>query len=83
MQFTTLNTAQLKHKTDNKGLPENIKKFSKRVDSALPGKHTRQLYNHLSWKEASILAQLRIGIARLNYYLYRIKVKPSEQCECG
>ena len=83
MRSTTLNIAQRKYKTDNKGLPENIGKYSKRLDVALPGKHTRQLYDHLSWKEASVLAQLRTGMARLNYYLYRIKVEPSEQCQCG
>ena len=35
-----------------KGLPENVGKYSKIVDKALPGKHTRQLYDRLSWKEA-------------------------------
>lgn len=83
MRSTTLNTAQLKHRTDNKSLPENIGKHSKKVDPALPGKHTRQLYDHLSYKEASVLAQLRTGMARLNYYLYRIRAEPSEQCGCG
>ena len=83
MRSTTLNTAQLKHRTDNKSLPENTGKHSNRVDSALPGKHTRQLYNQLSYKEASVLTQLRTGMARLNCYLYRIRAEPSEQCGCG
>nr|XP_036584544.1 transposon I factor [Colletotrichum truncatum]KAF6794062.1 transposon I factor [Colletotrichum truncatum] len=43
-------------------LPEGVGQFSKRVDVALPGKHTRQLYDSFSWKEASILAQLRTGM---------------------
>lgn len=55
-------------------LPENVGRHSRRVDTALPGKHTRQLYNRLSWKEASVLAQLRTGTARLNGYLF------SKQC---
>ncbi|KAL0929378.1 uncharacterized protein CTRU02_215544 [Colletotrichum truncatum] len=42
-------------------LPEGVGNFSNRVDAALPGKHTRQLYDSFSWKEASILAQLRTG----------------------
>jgi hypothetical protein len=64
-------------------LPENIGKYSKKVDTALPGKHTRQLYDQGSWKEASVLAQLRTGMARLNVSLYRIDAVPSDQCACG
>lgn len=45
---------------------------AKRTDAALPGKPTRQLYDWLSWKEASVLTQLRTGMARLNGYLYQI-----------
>ena len=46
-------------------IPEDVGKFSKKVDAALPGKHTRRLYDDLSREEASVLAQLRTGIARL------------------
>ncbi|KFZ24552.1 hypothetical protein V502_00968 [Pseudogymnoascus sp. VKM F-4520 (FW-2644)] len=53
------------------------------VDTALPGKHTQQLYNQCTWKEATVLAQLRTGIARLNSYLVLIKAAPSDQCDCG
>ena len=67
----------------NKGLPENVGRHAKRVDAALPGKHTRQLYDRLSWKEASVLAQLRTGMVRLNGYLYRINVAQTDQCACG
>jgi hypothetical protein len=82
MRSTTLNIARVKHGT-TRGLPENVGKYSKRIDRALPGKHTRQLYDRLSWKEASVLAQLRTGMARLNMYLHRIKVTSTDQCECG
>jgi hypothetical protein len=64
-------------------LPEGVGKFSKRVDAALPGMHTRQLYDSFSWKEASMLAQLRTGMARLNWYLHQIGAAVSEQCACG
>lgn len=67
----------------SKGLPENVGRHAKRVDAALPGKHTRQLYDRLSWKEASVLAQLRTGMVRLNGYLYRINVAQTDQCACG
>ena len=66
-----------------KSLPEKVGKLSKRVDTALPGKHTRKLYDQLTPKEASVLAQLRTGIARLNSYLFLIKAVPSDQCACG
>jgi hypothetical protein len=80
MRSTTLNIARAKY---TRGLPENVGKYSKRIDIALPGKHTRQLYDQLSWKEASVLAQLRTGMARLNTYLHRIKATPTDQCTCG
>jgi hypothetical protein len=60
----------------------NVGGHAKRVDAALPDKHTRQLYDRLSWKEASVLAQLRTGMARLNGYLYRINVADTDQCVC-
>jgi ribonuclease HI len=64
-------------------LPDKVGKLSKRVDTALPGKHTRRLYDQLSHKEASVLAQLRTGMAKLNTYLYRIRATSSDQCVCG
>ncbi|CDM38601.1 Probable transposable element [Penicillium roqueforti FM164] len=62
-------------------LPENIGRHTKRVDAALPGKHTRQLYDRLTWKEASVLAQLRTGMARLNRYLNQINIAETDQCD--
>ncbi|OQD94840.1 hypothetical protein PENSOL_c023G07510 [Penicillium solitum] len=82
MKSTTLNIARSQAVPSN-DLPGNIGRHAKRVDAALPGKHTRQLYDRLSWKEASVLAQLRTGMARLNGYLYRIKVADTDQCACG
>jgi ribonuclease HI len=82
MQSTTRSTARSKVNAD-KTLPEKVGRHSKRVDTALPGKHTKQLYDQLSWKEASVLAQLRTGIARLNAYLVHIGAAPSDTCDCG
>jgi hypothetical protein len=82
MKSTTLNIARSQQGT-SKALPEKVGKHVKRVDAALPGKHTRQLYNQLSGKEASALAQLRTGMARLNRYLYRINIAQRDQCEYG
>ncbi|KAK0368980.1 hypothetical protein CLIM01_13660 [Colletotrichum limetticola] len=64
-------------------LPNNVGAHSKKIDVALPGRHTRELYDELSWKEASILAQLRTGMARLNWYLHQIGAIAWAQCACG
>ncbi|KAH7459183.1 hypothetical protein FOMA001_g20218 [Fusarium oxysporum f. sp. matthiolae] len=64
-------------------LPDGVGKHSRKVDSALPGKHTRLLYDQLPWKEASVLAQLRTGMARLNGYLYRIGAAATDECHAG
>ena len=82
MKSTMLNAARAKRGT-TRCLPEKVGSHSKRVDTALPGKHTRQLYDKLSWNEANVLAQLRTGMARLNSYLHRINAAPSDQCVCG
>ncbi|CRL30028.1 Nematode reverse transcriptase-like [Penicillium camemberti] len=55
MKSTTLKIARAQAVPKSE-LPENVGRHSRRVDTALPGKHTRQLYNRLSWKEASVLA---------------------------
>jgi hypothetical protein len=63
-------------------VPEKVGKYSKRTDTALPGKHTRRLYDPLSRKERSVLAQLRTGMARLNTFLHRIKSSSTDRCDC-
>ena len=64
-------------------LPDGVGKYSREIDTALPGKHTRTLYDALKRREASVLAQLRTGMARLNGYLHQIGAAESDQCECG
>ncbi|EEA20161.1 hypothetical protein TMatcc_000136 [Talaromyces marneffei ATCC 18224] len=64
-------------------LPESVGKYSKAIDTALPGKHTRSLYDGLNRKEAKTLAQLRTGMTRLNSYLNRIGAADSDLCACG
>ncbi|OQD68712.1 hypothetical protein PENANT_c297G01221, partial [Penicillium antarcticum] len=82
MKSTTLNIARSQAVPCSQ-LPENIGRHAKRVDAALPGKHTRLLYDRLTWKEATVLAQLRTGMARLNGYLNQINVAETDQCDCG
>ena len=64
-------------------LPVGVGKYSKRIDAALPGKHTRDLYDQLDRKEADTFVQLRTGRARLNGYLHKIEAAESEKCDCG
>lgn len=73
MRSTTLRIARSKVSVD-RTLPENVGKHSKR---------TKLLYDQQSWKEASVLAQFRTGISRLNSYLYHINAAPSDRCDCG
>ena len=82
MKSTILNAARAKQGT-TRCLPDNVGVHSKRIDTALPGKHTRKLYENLSWNEANVLAQLRTGMARLNTYLHRINAAPTDRCACG
>jgi Reverse transcriptase (RNA-dependent DNA polymerase)/Endonuclease-reverse transcriptase len=53
------------------------------IDSALPGKHTRLLYDNRKYREASLLCQLRTRHSRLNTDLARINVVETKECECG
>jgi ribonuclease HI len=55
----------------------------KEVDSALPGKHVRLLYDTLTRTEAQALAQLRTGHSKLRGFLARIRAEETDQCECG
>jgi hypothetical protein len=58
--------------------------WSKAIDKALPGPHTRALYKSCKTKaEAIALAQLRTGASRLDEYLVKIKATESNKCECG
>ena len=72
MRSTVLNQVRAILPIDRR-LPDNVGKFSKRIDTALPGKHTKALYDQLTRREAGVLAQLRTGMARLNGYLSRIR----------
>lgn len=80
MRLITLDVAHFKQTTLH--LSDKIEKHFKRVDVALSDKHTQQLYDQLSWREASILAQLRTDMVRLNEYLYCIEIVLSDQYVC-
>jgi len=67
----------------NTVIPNQVGVYSTNMDAALPGKHTKKMYDLLTKSEARILAQLRTGMAKLNGFLFRIKATDSEICECG
>jgi hypothetical protein len=52
------------------------------IDSALPGKHTRKLYDDRPRREAAILCQLRTDKNRLNGHLAKIGAAQTDRCEC-
>jgi hypothetical protein len=79
---TTLRLALLQQRQCGR-LPGGVGQYSKRIDKALPGKHTRALYDSLKRKESDVIAQLRTGMARLNSYLHRIGAAESDICDCG
>jgi hypothetical protein len=58
-------------------------KFTRAFDSALPGKHTRLLYDGLNRQEAALLAQLRTGHNGLRGFLSAIQQSDTETCACG
>jgi hypothetical protein len=67
----------------HRAIPPGVGKYSKGIDAALPGNHTRRLYDGLNRTESTILARLRTGMTKLNGYLYQIGAAESDQCECG
>jgi hypothetical protein len=66
---------------------QSIKRLARRLnntlDTALPGKHTKEIYNQMTGKQAAVLCQLRTGMNKLNSYLARIKATDTALCECG
>jgi hypothetical protein len=55
----------------------------RKIDAAWPGSHTRRMYDDLSKRQASILAQLRTGMTPLNGYLHNIRAAETNLCDCG
>jgi hypothetical protein len=64
-------------------VPATVGGAVRRIDTAWPGNHTRRVYDDLSKRQASILAQLRTGVTPLNGYLYNIKAVETNLCGCG
>lgn len=52
------------------------------IDTALPRKHTKSIYDLQTYKRAAVLCQLRTGKCRLNRYLAKIGATNSDRCTC-
>jgi hypothetical protein len=76
-----INSAKAERQS-NRTLPEGVGKHLKKIDAAIPGRHTRRLYDALGRNEACVLAQLRTGMARLNGYLHQIGAVDTDRCAC-
>jgi hypothetical protein len=64
-------------------LPTTVGEIVRRIDAAWPGSHIRRMYDSLSKRQASVLAQLRTGMTLLNGYLHDIKAVETNVCGCG
>jgi hypothetical protein len=58
-----------------------LTQFTRQLDTALRGSHTKTIYDSLNREDASTLAQLRTGHVRLNGYFYRIGQRESNICQ--
>ncbi|KIX01156.1 uncharacterized protein Z518_08881 [Rhinocladiella mackenziei CBS 650.93] len=72
---TLLNVERTRFETSHEG------QYTRQLDRALPGTHTRRIYNGLKRDEAQIVAQLRTGKSRLNRTLYSIGTVDTKLCE--
>jgi len=57
--------------------------YTWKMDQALPGKHTLQMYKSLISDQAAILIQARTGHCKWNQYLSRTGVVDEARCSCG
>jgi hypothetical protein len=79
---SVLAQAIAKHRQHSKPI-ERVGEYTRKLDTALPGKHTCLLYNSFKLVGASTLAQLRTGMIKLNGYLHQIGAPETDQCACG
>lgn len=55
----------------------------RRIDTACPGSHTQRMYDSLSKKQTSVLAQLCTEMTPLKEYLHIIRATETSLCDCG
>jgi hypothetical protein len=57
--------------------------FLRSVDSALPGRHVRRLYDRRQRRQSYFLMQLRTGHCWLATYGKKMRKREDDKCECG
>ena len=80
---TTARDIIMGERKQQREIPASVGAYSKKLDAALPGGHTRKLYDDLKRNEARVLAQMRTGMARVNAYLHVIGHANTAMCNCG
>jgi hypothetical protein len=83
MSRRTVQTAQERLRRATSQVPRTFGESVRKIDAAWPGNHTRRMYDDLSKRQASILAQLHTGMTPLNGYLNDIKAVETNLCDCG
>ena len=78
-----LNLVIAKIRKKGNTLPEGVGKFTRAMDMALPGEHTRKIYDGLGKRDACLLAELRTNKSKLRGYLNTIGAIESGFCKCG
>ncbi|KAK7178066.1 hypothetical protein PSPO01_15889 [Paraphaeosphaeria sporulosa] len=80
---STAVNAEITKQNKYRSLPNGVGEYSRKLDPALPGRHTQGLYDMLDRRGARVPAQLRTGRARLNGHLHQIGAAESDLCDCG
>jgi hypothetical protein len=73
----------IKRNASREEIPAGTGKHTVSLDAAIPGKHTKHLYDSLNQAESRLLAQVRTGMSHLNSYLHKIGEAESAACRCG
>jgi hypothetical protein len=81
MSRRTVQNAQERLRRATSQVSKTFGESVRRIDAAWPGDHTRRMYDDLSKRQASILAQLRTGMTPLNVYLHNIKSSGNESLQ--
>ena len=68
---------------DTRSIPDTVGKCIRDLDRALPGPHTKGIYDALSKEDGSIVSRMRTGCIQLNQFLARIRAIESATCSCG
>ena len=69
--------------SDIRSIPNTVEKCIRDLDKALPGPHTKDIYDALSKEDGSIMSRMRTGYIQLNQFLARVRAIKSATCSWG